>query len=70
MNHPKTPAQQKVAGILRQMYKQLAAKHGDDSDTIIDIMMDELSSEYDPYPMSESINEGQNDLEIIKRLLK
>ena len=70
MNYPKTPAQQKVAGILRQMYKQLAAKHGDDSDTIIDIMMDELSSEYDPYPMSESINEGQNDLEIIKRLLK
>jgi hypothetical protein len=65
MNYPKTEAEQKVSGILQDMYERISIDRrlhpDDDFEEIFEIMMDELSSEYDPYPMSESINENAQD---------
>jgi len=65
MNNPKSEAEQKVSGILQDMYERISIDRrlhpDDDFEEIIEIIMDELSSEYDPYPMSESINENAQD---------
>jgi hypothetical protein len=68
MNYPKTEAEQEVSGILQDMYERISIDSrlhpDDDFEEIIEIMMDELSSEYDPYPMSESMDEGYRPGEI------
>jgi len=68
MNNPKSEAEQKVSGILQDMYERISIDRrlhpDDDFEEIIEIMMDELSSEYDPYPMSESMDEGYRPGEI------
>ena len=65
MNNPKSETEQKVSGILQDMYERISIDRrlhpDDDFEEIIEIMMDELSSDYDPYPMSESINENAQD---------
>jgi hypothetical protein len=68
MNNPNSEAEQKVSGILQDMYERISIDRrlhpDDDFEEIIEIMMDELSSEYDPYPMSESMDEGYRPGEI------
>lgn len=65
MNHPKTKPQQNVADILQQMYDDVTTDHplhsDDDFEKILNIVVDRLADEYDPYPMSESINENAQD---------
>jgi len=64
MNHPKTDAERIVSGILQDMYDDVSTEHrlyDDDSEEILNIVVDRLADEYDPYPMSESINENAQD---------
>jgi hypothetical protein len=72
MTHPKTEAERIVSGILQDMYDDVSTEHGlydDDFEKVLNIVVDRLADEYDPYPMSESIKEGHEDLVAIKRLL-
>jgi hypothetical protein len=65
MNYPKTEPQRNVADILQQMYDDVTTDHplhsDDDFEKILNIVVDRLADEYDPYPMSESINENAQD---------
>jgi hypothetical protein len=65
MNYPKTEPQRNVADILQQMYDDVTTDHplhsDDDFEKILNIVVDRLADEYDPYPMSESINEDAQD---------
>ena len=113
MNHPRTPAQQKVAAMMQERYDDIAGSQGfydDDFEKILNKIVDELADDYDTsgytQAMSEGkkreyepcsacdgdgadedgnvcekclgtgddesaeINEGQEDLDLIKRLIK
>lgn len=69
-SQPETEAQKKVSGIIQQMYDRISLQSGlhpdDDFEKIYEIIMSELTSEYDPYGQ---VDEDQM-LEDIKRLIK
>jgi hypothetical protein len=70
MNHPRTLAQEYVAGLLQFKYDTIAGNLGyldDDHEKILSKVVDELE---DMYGSGSAMNEGQEDLDIIKRLMK
>ena len=73
MNHPKTPAQRNVAGMMQERYDEISSEYpllhpDDDFEKILDKLVDELADDYGT--SGYSMNEGQEDLDMIKRLVK
>jgi hypothetical protein len=73
MNHPKTPAQRNVAGMMQERYDEISSEYpllhpDDDFEKILDKLVDELANDYGT--SGYSMNEGQEDLDMIKRLVK
>lgn len=75
MNHPRTPAQQKVAAMMQERYDDIAGSQGfyDDFEKILNKIVDELTDDYDTSGYAQAMSEGQEgqeDLDLIKRLIK
>jgi len=73
MNHPRTPAQQKVAAMMQERYDDIAGSQGfydDDFEKILNKIVDELADDYDTSGYAQAMSEGQEDLDLIKRLIK
>lgn len=75
MNHPRTPAQQKVAAMMQERYDDIAGSQGfyDDFEKILNKIVDELTDDYDTSGYTQAMSEGQEgqeDLDLIKRLIK
>ena len=72
MNHPKTPAERNVSYMMQERYDEISSEYplhaDDDFEKILEKLVDELADDYGT--SGYSMNEGQEDLDMIKRLVK
>lgn len=65
MNHPKTPAQRNVAGMMQERYDEISSEYplhaDDDFEKILDKLVDELADDYGT--SGYSMNEGHEAIE-------